>query len=121
MEAKITKARTEAMTEASKKFETEKKQLTTELFKLDSSRSEAEDRARTIMEADQEKAEEIRRIADQHRADLDKIRKEAQNTDSRHVSFNIGMLSMQPGVLSMLAPYHPPHHQDGPCGDKVGI
>jgi len=89
MEAKITKAHTEAMAEASKKFEIEKKQLTTELFKLDSARSEAEDQARTMVEADQEKAEEIRRIAEQHRADLDKIRREAQNTDSRHVSFNV--------------------------------
>jgi len=89
MEAKITKAHAEAMAEASKKFEIEKKQLTTELFKLDSARSEAEDQARTMVEADQEKAEEIRRIAEQHRADLNKIRREAQNTDSRHVSFNV--------------------------------
>jgi len=77
------------MAEANKTFEAERKQLTAELFKLDSARNAAEDQAKTVIVADQEKAEELRKLADQHRVELDKIRREAQNADARHVRFNV--------------------------------
>ena len=85
MKAKI---HTEAMEEADKKFEVARKQIVTELFQMDTARNEAEEKAKTLTESDQEKAEELRRQAEMHRSELDKIRREAQHTDNQHVRNN---------------------------------
>lgn len=76
------------MEEADKKFEVARKQIVTELFQMDTARNEAEEKAKTLTESDQEKAEELRRQAEMHRSELDKIRREAQHTDNQHVRNN---------------------------------
>lgn len=79
------KVHAEAMEEASKKFEVARKQMVTELFQMDTARNGAEEKAKILTESDQEKAEELRKQAELHRAELDKIRREAQHTDNLHV------------------------------------
>ena len=79
------KVQAEAMEEARKKFEVVRKQMTTEMFQMDTARNEAEEKANTIVAADQEKAEELRKQAEMHRAELDRIRREAQQADNQHV------------------------------------
>ena len=79
------KVQAEAMEEARKKFEVIRKQMTTEMFQMDSARNEAEERAATLAAADQEKAEELRKQAEMHRAELDRIRREAHQADNQHV------------------------------------
>ena len=83
------KVHAEAMEEARKKFEVTRKQMVTELFQVDTVRNEAEERAKILTESDQEKAEELRKQAELHRAELEKIRREAQQTDNQHVRNNI--------------------------------
>lgn len=79
------KVHAEAMEEASKKFEVIRKQMTTEMFQMDSARNEAKEKARIATTADQEKAEELRKQAEVYRGELDKIRREAQQADNQHV------------------------------------
>ena len=76
---------TEANEEASRKLEVVQKQMTTQMFQMSSAKSEAEGKARTLAMADQEKAEELRKMADKYRAELDKIRREAQQENNQHV------------------------------------
>lgn len=91
MKAKI---HAEAMEEAGKKFEVARKQILTELFQMDTARNEAEEKAKTLTESDQEKAEELRRQAEMHRSELDKIRREAQHTDNQHVRNNCYIIAI---------------------------
>lgn len=91
MKAKI---HTEAMEEAGKKFEVARKQIVTELFQMDTARNEAEEKAKTLTESDQEKAEELRRQAEMHHSELDKIRREAQHTDNQHVRNNCYIMAI---------------------------
>lgn len=79
------KVQAEAMEEARKKFEVVRKQMTTEMFQMDTARNEAEEKAKTIVAADQEKAEDLRKQAEMHQAELDRIRREAQQADNQHV------------------------------------
>lgn len=79
------KVQAEAMEEASKKFEVTRKQMVTEMFQLDTARKEAEEKTKILTESDQEKADELRKQADMHRAELDRIRREAQQTNNQHV------------------------------------
>ena len=79
------KVQAEAMEQARKKFEVVRKQMTTEMFQMDTARNEATEKAKTLTAADQEKAEELRKQAEIHRAELDRIRREAQQADSQHV------------------------------------
>lgn len=85
------KVQAEAMAEASKHFEAIKKEMTITMFQLDSAKNEAEERANILAAADQEKAEELRKQAEAHHTELDKIRREAQQTDSQHVSKSISL------------------------------
>ena len=79
------KVQAEAMEEARKKFELVRKQMTTEMFQMDTARNEAMEKAKTLTAADQEKVEELRKQAEIHGAELDRIRREAQQADNQHV------------------------------------
>jgi len=86
------KVQADAMAEASKKFEVVRKQMTAEMFRMDTARNEAEEKAKTLVVADQEKAEELCKLAKMHQAELDKIRREAQQADNQHVSINVYLI-----------------------------
>lgn len=80
------KLQAEAMEEASRKFEVIRKQMTTEMFQIESARKEADEKAKDLAAADQLKAEELHKQAEAHRTELNKIRREAQQEFNQHVS-----------------------------------